>query len=552
MSILQAVMTAPLMSGGAPTYTLTPPALNVDEGSSLTFTVGGTNISNGTYYWTIETNAGDVTESSGSFAITGNSGTFSVTPTADATTEGVETFIVYLRSDSITGSVLASETITINDTSLTYTGTDYLWTGDSNAWTQNGTFLDNSAYSDPAPTNPAYTYPDGSTGKTRNFDGDSWILSPSLTTGNGAWNGTAIAINFWFYPTSPGIQLLTELGQPQLSADYHTTLLEISSAGNIKARFWQVGGGIPQVITSSNTVVIDQWNHIYFAEDTNGAHTFALNGVATTSLPTYTRSPPLTEYFAVGGSDTTNMGNTVGFQGLVGYLKISDYAVGSNFTSTKNKFRSILTTGESLGFSGSEQDVQVTGTRTDWALGNTWTIEWWEKMDADADGFHGVMSQDSNQDPYPGLDVFHANGSIQMFNGGWNFTEPARGQWNHIAIQKNGATATAYINGVATSVSANMTYGTLSNTSQDLIIGLRSANGATPGYSQWFKGQLANIRISNVVRYSNPFQAPITVAVDANTVLALEGAPGSSGMLDDVSASNHTITNNNTTIVTID
>ena len=44
MSILQAVMTAPLMSGGAPTYTLTPPALNVDEGSSLTFTVGGTNI----------------------------------------------------------------------------------------------------------------------------------------------------------------------------------------------------------------------------------------------------------------------------------------------------------------------------------------------------------------------------------------------------------------------------------------------------------------------------------------------------------------------------
>jgi hypothetical protein len=226
--------------------------------------------------------------------------------------------------------------------------------------------------------------------------------------------------------------------------------------------------------------------------------------------------------------------------------------VGSNFESTKNKFRSILTTGESLGFSGSEQDVQVTGTRTDWALGDTWTIEWWEKMDADANNFHGVMSQDSNQDPYPGLDVFHANGSIQMFNGGWNFTEPARGVWNHIAIQKNGATATAYINGVATSVSANMTYGTLSNTSQDLIIGLRSSTGTSPGYSQWFKGQLANIRISNVVRYSNPFQAPITVAVDANTVLALDGAPGSSGMLDDVSSSNHTITNNNTTIVTID
>jgi hypothetical protein len=118
MSILQAVMTAPLMSA-APTYTLTPPALNVNEGSSLTFTVGGTNIPNGTYYWTIETNAGDVSETSSSFTITGNSGSFSVTPTADATTEGVETFIVYLRSGSIAGPVLASETITINDTSLT-------------------------------------------------------------------------------------------------------------------------------------------------------------------------------------------------------------------------------------------------------------------------------------------------------------------------------------------------------------------------------------------------------------------------------------------------
>jgi hypothetical protein len=133
--------------------------------------------------------------------------------------------------------------------------------------------------------------------------------------------------------------LLTELGQPQLSADYHTTLLEISSAGNIKARFWQVGGGLDQVITSSNAVVIDQWNHIYFAEDTNGAHTFALNGVATTGLPTYTRSPPLTEYFAVGGSDTTNMGNTNGFQGKIGYLTIADYVNGSTYSGTVGRFR---------------------------------------------------------------------------------------------------------------------------------------------------------------------------------------------------------------------
>jgi hypothetical protein len=44
-----------------------------------------------------------------------------VTPTADTTTEGAETFTVALRSGSITGTILATSTavVTINDTSLT-------------------------------------------------------------------------------------------------------------------------------------------------------------------------------------------------------------------------------------------------------------------------------------------------------------------------------------------------------------------------------------------------------------------------------------------------
>jgi hypothetical protein len=103
----------------APTYTLTPAANNVNEGSSLTFTVGGTNIINGTYYWTV-TNSGDFGTSSGSFTITSNSGTFAVTPTADTTTEGSETFTASIRSGSVGGTVLqTSSSVTINDTSLT-------------------------------------------------------------------------------------------------------------------------------------------------------------------------------------------------------------------------------------------------------------------------------------------------------------------------------------------------------------------------------------------------------------------------------------------------
>jgi|LauGreSBDMM110SN_4_FD.fasta_scaffold00296_5 hypothetical protein len=101
-----------------PTYTLTPAADNVDEGSSLEFTVGGTNIPNGIYYWTVN-GSGDFSTVDGTITITNSSASFTVTPTADAATEGEETFTARLRSGSITGTILAtSDPVTINDTSL--------------------------------------------------------------------------------------------------------------------------------------------------------------------------------------------------------------------------------------------------------------------------------------------------------------------------------------------------------------------------------------------------------------------------------------------------
>jgi hypothetical protein len=98
-------------------YTLTPAVNNVNEGSSLTFTVSGSNITNGTYYWTVS-RPEDFAVSSGSFTITSNSGSFSVTPTADDSLEGSETFTASIRSGSTSGTILqTSSSVTINDTS---------------------------------------------------------------------------------------------------------------------------------------------------------------------------------------------------------------------------------------------------------------------------------------------------------------------------------------------------------------------------------------------------------------------------------------------------
>lgn len=94
-------------------------ATSVNEGSSLTFNVTTTNVPNGTtLYWTVS-NAGDFGTSSGSFTINNNSGSFSVTPTADnSINEGAETFQAQVRINGTGGTVKAtSATITINDTS---------------------------------------------------------------------------------------------------------------------------------------------------------------------------------------------------------------------------------------------------------------------------------------------------------------------------------------------------------------------------------------------------------------------------------------------------
>jgi hypothetical protein len=103
----------------APTFAVAAAggATSVNEGSSLTFNVTGTDIVDGTYYFTTSI-ATDFSATSGSFTITSNSGSFSVGPLADLTTEGAETFTVSVRTASISGTIVAtSATITINDTS---------------------------------------------------------------------------------------------------------------------------------------------------------------------------------------------------------------------------------------------------------------------------------------------------------------------------------------------------------------------------------------------------------------------------------------------------
>ena len=216
-----------------------------------------------------------------------------------------------------------------------------------------------------------------------------------------------------------------------------------------------------------------------------------------------------------------------------------------------------LTSGTALGFNGTDnRRVIVSDNLANWNLGNNWTIEWWQKIPEGIDGFLSVLCQDANVPAYTGIDVYVNAGSICMFNGGLQFSEaPAtRGQWNHIAIQKNSATGitSAYINGISRTVTLTqpITGNIVPSSPLNVCIGSRTYDGGANFYGQYFNGQLSNIRISNTARYSETFTPPTTVVTDAGTLLALDGSTGSGGMLVDES-SGHTITNNGATIDTI-
>jgi len=109
---------------GIPTYSFSSVPATINEGSSGVFTANTANVANGTVlYWSTtggNATVSDFTANTGSFTVTSNVGTFSISIVADETTEGNETFQAQLRTGSVTGTIVAtSNVVYINDTSTT-------------------------------------------------------------------------------------------------------------------------------------------------------------------------------------------------------------------------------------------------------------------------------------------------------------------------------------------------------------------------------------------------------------------------------------------------
>jgi hypothetical protein len=103
-------------------YDINPTATIVNEGGTLTVNIALLEILDGTtVYWSVS-NTGDFGTALGTFVVNNDSGSFTVTPTKDLSTEGTETFNIILRRGSSSGTVVATfSNVEITDVSLTPT-----------------------------------------------------------------------------------------------------------------------------------------------------------------------------------------------------------------------------------------------------------------------------------------------------------------------------------------------------------------------------------------------------------------------------------------------
>lgn len=251
------------------TYSITPAASSVNEGSSLTFTINTQNLPNGyTLYWTVS-RPEDFDVSSGSFTINSNSAQVQITPAADATTEGAETFTVSVRTGSISGPIVATSTsVTIIDTSFEENPTQIYDYATGAALT----------FTDITPSTDQTLYSASSMYVTDN------TTTPEITLNTSA-DGT-YTYEFWVYP----VDWNGTFG-PIVELKGSTQYVNIDGAGALRA------ATSTQSFQGGTTPVpgLNAWRHFVIVVDPTGFVAYGHSGIRRNRFDLTTR--PFTQAF---------------------------------------------------------------------------------------------------------------------------------------------------------------------------------------------------------------------------------------------------------------
>jgi hypothetical protein len=209
--------------------------------------------------------------------------------------------------------------------------------------------------------------------------------------------------------------------------------------------------------------------------------------------------------------------------------------IGAGIAVTSNQLGSYV-------FNGTSSWMNVSGSLSDWNLGSTYTIEWWQNSPSSLpSSLYTVASQG---DSSSAIDVFWESGALWLRNGSSGATgEPTPNVWNQIAVVSTVGALAVYYNGTAVASSGGGS--SLSDVASTVAVGRRGPNNDF----QYFSGKITGLRINNTAVYAGNFDvaAPAVLYPEniAGTVLLLQGAQANPYV--DSSGSAHTITPNNMT-----
>jgi Concanavalin A-like lectin/glucanases superfamily len=175
----------------------------------------------------------------------------------------------------------------------------------------------------------SYNFSNETTASTTRFTGGGYQTTPTLGAVTNFW------LDFWIYPTSLGVAILTEMDN-NTSPGYYYNMMEIDNDGHIYAGTWN-GGNISSIV-STDKVTVNAWNHIFFYFN-SGTLGLEVNGGTAVTASGVTRSGPGASYIAIGFNSVTAMFTSNRYQGYIEPIYGATTSTSSRYNSTKSKYQ---------------------------------------------------------------------------------------------------------------------------------------------------------------------------------------------------------------------
>ncbi len=296
-------------------------------------------------------------------------------------------------------------------------------------------------------------------------------------------DGSSVGTGTLAAPSASGVGVAPKIGAADTgqSADFVNGYIADLRVIDGSAVTPSSGGPTERLTAVTNTSLLTC--HLpYIADGSTNSHAITVNG--------NTKPEPFAPYEYLEYDSTTN-GGSMHFDGGGDYLSIADDA---SFTIGNGDF-----TAECWVYpTASPNQPLIFG---QWSNPYSWAIQ---------------LSNDGNRNARM---IFHDGN----FKDTTTSTPVALNAWTHLALVKNGSTATIYVNGVS---AGTYTIGTLTDSSSALTIGALASGG------QAFQGSIVDVRlVKGTAVYTSAFTPPTApLTAITNTSLLLNGTDA--GVID--------------------